>query len=201
SDCRSRRDRARTGRREQDPRAPGRRFVGLVFLLSMETGELDALFADGEMQRIRVGAANGIAAKHLARQDASCLALLGSGFQAGAQLLAMCAARPIRQVKVYSPNDRHRDAFVEEWSSKLTIPIVAVQNGREACDGADIVAAATNAAQPVVDAEWIRPGMFLSTIRPYELDRATLEKCDVIIIHNRESAPESFLTGGDTSVV
>ncbi len=193
--------RAGTMRREKDPRAPGGRFVGLVFLFSMETGELTAIFPDGEMQRIRVGAANGIAAKYLAREDASTLALLGSGFQAGAQLLAMCAVRPIRQVKVYSPNERHRDAFVEQWSSKLTIPIVAVKTAAEACEGADIVAAATNAAQPVMDAAWIQPGMFLCTIRPYELDRATLDRCDVIIIHNRESAPESFLTGGDTSVV
>jgi len=92
-------NRAGTVRREKDPRAPGNRFVGLVFLFSMETGELVAIFPDGEMQRIRVGASNGIAAKHLAREDSSTLALLGSGFQAGAQLLAMCAVRPIRRVR------------------------------------------------------------------------------------------------------
>jgi ornithine cyclodeaminase/alanine dehydrogenase-like protein (mu-crystallin family) len=194
-------NRAGTVRREKDPRAPGGRFVGLVFLFSMETGELEAIFPDGEMQRIRVGAANGIAAKHLAREDSSILALLGSGFQAGAQLLAMCAVRPIRQVRVFSPSERHRSEFVREWSGKLTIPIVAVSSGREACEGAHIVAAATNAAQPVMEASWIQPGMLITSIRPYEFDRATLERCDVIIIHNRESAPESFLTGGDPSVV
>src|ERR1051325_4737672 len=190
--------RAGTVRREKDPRAPGDRFVGLVFLFSMETGELVAIFPDGEMQRLRVGAANGIAAKYLAREDASTLALLGSGFQAGAQLLAMCTVRPIRQVKVFSPNEEHRSQFVEEWSGKLTIPIVAVASGDEACREADIVVAATSSAQPVMDAKWIEPGMFITSIRPYEFDRATLERCEVIIIHNRESAPESFLTGGDT---
>ena len=91
--------RAGTVRREKEPRALGHRYVGLVFVFSMETGELTAIFPDGEMQRIRVGAANGIAAKHLARPDAATVGLLGSGFQAGAQLQAICAVRPIRDRK------------------------------------------------------------------------------------------------------
>jgi len=130
-------NRAGTVRREKDPRAPGNRFVGLVFLFSMETGELVAIFPDGEMQRIRVGASNGIAAKHLAREDSSTLALLGSGFQAGAQLLAMCAVRPIRHVRVFSPNAEHRNAFIDEWRGKVSASLEAVSSGREACDGAD----------------------------------------------------------------
>jgi len=194
--------RAGTVRREKDPRAPGRRYVGLVFLFSMETGELVAIFPDGEMQRIRVGAAGGIAAKHLARPDSSTLALLGSGFQAGTLLLAMCAVRPIRRVRVFSPNAEHRQAFIAEWREKVKgVSIESVRSGEEACEGADIVVAATNSAQPVMDASWLRPGMFLTSIRPYEFDRATLERCDVINIHSRESAPESFLTGGDPTVV
>jgi len=194
-------NRAGTVRREKDPRAPGDRFVGLVFLFSMETGELAAVFPDGEMQRIRVGAVNGIAAKYLAREDSSTLAILGSGFQAGTQLLAMCAVRPIQRVRVFSPNADHRNAFVAEWQGKVKASIQAVASGREACEGADIVVAATNAAQPVADANWLQPGMFITSIRPYEFDRATLDRCDVIVIHSRESAPESFLTGGDPTVV
>ncbi|HEY7679720.1 MAG TPA: ornithine cyclodeaminase family protein [Terriglobia bacterium] len=194
-------NRAGTVRREKDPRAPGDRFVGLVFLFSMETGELAAIFPDGEMQRIRVGATNGIAAKHLARADASTVGLLGSGFQAGAQVQAMCAVRPIRRVRVFSPNAEHRQSFASEWREKLKLPVEPVASGAEACKGADIVVAATNSAQTVFDAQWLEPGMFITSIRPYEFDRRALERCDVLLIHSRESAPESFLTGGDPSVV
>ncbi len=193
--------RAGTLRREKDPRAPGDRYVGLAFLFSMETGELISIFPDGEMQRIRVGAANGIAAKHLARPDASTIGLLGSGFQAGAQLMAMCAVRSIRRIRVYSPNAEHREAFAREWTEKLRVPVEPVASGREAVEGADIAIASTNSAQPVFASEWVRPGMFLTSIRPYELDRATLQRCDVIIIHSRESEPLSYVTGGDPGVV
>ena len=193
--------RAGTVRREKQPRAPGDRFVGLVFLFSMETGELVAVFPDGEMQRIRVAAVNGIATKFLARENSSTLAILGSGFQAGTQLLAMCAVRPIQEVRVFSPNADHRNAFVAEWQGHVKARIKAVASGEEACHGADIVTAATNAAEPVMEAGWLQPGMFITCIRPYEFDRATLDRCEVLIIHSRESAPESFLTGGDPSVV
>ena len=195
------RNRAGNVRREKEPRAPGDRYVGLVLLFSMETGELTAVFPDGEMQRIRVGAANGIAAKHLARPDASTVGLLGSGFQAGAQLLAMCAVRPIRRVRVFSPNAEHRQSFAREWTAKLGIPVESVTSGREAIAGADIAIASTNSAQPVFDSAWVRPGMFLTSIRPFEFDRATLDRCDVLVIHSRESEPQSYVAGGDRSVV
>ncbi|MCH7978430.1 MAG: ornithine cyclodeaminase family protein, partial [Acidobacteria bacterium] len=101
-------NRAGTVRREKVPKAPGNRHVGLVLLFSMETGELISVFPDGVIQRLRVGAANGIAAKRLAREDASTVGLLGSGWQAGAQLMAICAARPIKRIRVFSPNAEHR---------------------------------------------------------------------------------------------
>lgn len=193
--------RAGTLRREKDPRAPGGRYVGLVFLFSMETGELVAIFPDGEMQRIRVGAANGIAAKYLAKPGASTLGLLGSGFQAGAQLRAMCAVRPIKTIRVFSPNRTHREAFAKEWSTKLGIAVQPVGSGREAVDGADIVVCATNSAQPVFSSEWVQPGMFLTSIRVFEFDKATLAKVDSLVIHSRESEALSYVAGGDRGVV
>ncbi len=78
-------------RRVKVPAAPNKRWVGLVLLFSTETGEPLAIFPDGNMQRMRVGATNGLGAKYLAREDARTAAVIGSGFQAGAQLMAMTA--------------------------------------------------------------------------------------------------------------
>ncbi len=82
-------------RREKVPAAPGNRYVGLVLLFSTENGEPLAILPDGVMQRMRVGAANGLGAKYLARKNAKTVGILGSGWQAGAQLSAACAVRPI----------------------------------------------------------------------------------------------------------
>ena len=83
-------------RREKVPAAPNNRYVGLVLLFSVETGEPLAILPDGVMQRMRVGAANGLGIKYLARENAKTVGILGSGWQAGAQLMAACAVRDDR---------------------------------------------------------------------------------------------------------
>jgi alanine dehydrogenase len=64
-------------RRVKAPAAPNSRYVGLVLLFSTENGEPLAILPDGVMQRIRVGAANGLGIKYLARKDAKTVGILG----------------------------------------------------------------------------------------------------------------------------
>src|SRR6202790_1960160 len=131
-------------RREKIPAAPGNRYVGLVLLFSTETGEPLAIFPDGVMQRMRVGAANGLGAKYLARQTATTVGILGSGWQAGAQLMAICAVRPIETIRCFSPNAENRVTFSRQMSETLGIDVVPVAQPEEAITGADIVMCATN---------------------------------------------------------
>src|SRR5437867_2220067 len=100
-------------RRVKQPLAGGR-WVGLVLLFSTDTGALLAMFPDGVMQRMRVGAASGLALKHLARNEVEVLSLIGTGWQAGAQLMAARAVRRFKEVRVYSPRPESRAAFASE---------------------------------------------------------------------------------------
>src|SRR5580693_4766678 len=113
-------------RREKVPAAPGNRYVGLVLLFSTENGEPLAIFPDGVMQRMRVGAANGLGAKYLARRNASTIGLLGSGWQAGAQLMAACAVREVTAIRCFSPNADNCATFAREMSAILSIEVVPV---------------------------------------------------------------------------
>src|SRR5882757_4010403 len=114
-------------RREKVPAAPNSRYVGLVLLFSVENGEPLAILPDGVMQRIRVGAANGLGIKYLARQDARTVGILGSGWQAGTQLMAACAVRSIEAIRCFSPNPANREAFAKEMSSVLGVGVVPVE--------------------------------------------------------------------------
>src|SRR6202158_3394668 len=69
--------------REKVPAAPNGRYTGLVLLFSSENGEPLAIFPDGVMQRMRVGAANGLGIRYLARKNAKTVGILGSGWPAG----------------------------------------------------------------------------------------------------------------------
>src|ERR1700687_4435398 len=126
-------------RREKVPAAPGNRYVGLVLLFSTENGEPLAIFPDGVMQRMRVGAANGLGVKYLARQDARTVGILGSGWQAGAPRMAVCAVRPIAAIRCFSPNPANRETFCKQMSALLGIEVVPVAQTEDAIAGADIV--------------------------------------------------------------
>ena len=152
-------------RRVKVPAAPNGRYVGLVLLFSSATGEPLAILPDGVMQRMRVGATNGLGVKYLARENASSVALLGSGWQAGAQLMAVCAVRKITRIRCFSPNAEHCRVFAESMSAALEIPVEPVGQPEDAISGADIVMCATNSIDNMFFARWIEPGMHVSSIK------------------------------------
>jgi len=172
-------------RREKVPSAPGDRYVGLVLLFSTETGEPLAIYPDGIVQRMRVAAACGLAAKYLAREEARTATILGSGWQAGGQAMAIAAVRPIESIRCYSTTPERRAAFAEEWSEQLGIEVVASDSLSAAVAGTDIVLCATNSMQPVLGPELLDPGMHISSIKRLELPAETVARADVVFTHVR----------------
>jgi alanine dehydrogenase len=181
-------------RREKVPAAPGNRYVGLVLLFSTENGEPLAIFPDGVMQRMRVGAANGLGVKYLARKNAKTLGILGSGWQAGAQLMAACAVRPIETIRCFSPNAQNREAFAGEMSTTLGVTVIPVAFPEEAISGADVVMCASNTLDPIFFERWIEPGVHLSSIKRPEIETAAVKRADRVVIHTNDSRPIHVLT-------
>ncbi|MGH7773986.1 MAG: ornithine cyclodeaminase family protein [Candidatus Binatia bacterium] len=187
--------------KDKIPLAQGGKWVGLILLFSAETGEPLAIFPDGVIQRWRVGGTSALAASHLAREDASVLAIFGSGWQASAHVPMMCGVRRIKKVQVYSPTEANREAFAEEMEKKVRVHVEAVDRPEEAAAGADILVAATNAITRVISPEWVRPGMHFTCVKDCELGEETMRKADRLIIHRRKFAPENYIAGfGDEEV-
>jgi hypothetical protein len=171
------------------------RHCGLIFLFSVETGELVAILPDYTVSAIRVGATSALATKYMARQDARRVAIFGSGKQARANLAGICAVRKIQSVKVYSPNADHRVAFAEELTETLDVAIAPAANPAEAMADVDIMVAATNSVNPLFDGTALKPGMHVVSIvgadkfasemhgvPRREIDETTLKRADVIIV-------------------
>ena len=171
-------------RRVKKPLAPGKRWVGLVLLFSSATGEPLAIFPDGAIQRMRVAGSTGLSIKHMARENAEVLGLLGTGWQAGAHLEAACAVRPIKRVNCFSPTPGHSEKFAAEMAERHGIEVVAAKSPEDAVKGADIVVAATNSMNNVFFADWVEPGMHLATIRDGEFETAVLKRVDILAIHD-----------------
>ncbi len=157
-----------------------------VFLYSMETLELLAVVQDGELQRMRVAGICAVAAKYLARKDAEVLGLYGAGFQAGSMIRAMCAVRPIKEVRVYSPTLDRRLRFCKEMSEKQGIEVKPMDKPDLVPKGADIVACATNVVTPggVCKGEWLQSGTHLTCIKYREFDAEAYQRTSKIFHTN-----------------
>ena len=182
-------------RRVKVPAAPNQRFVGLVLLFSMETAEPLAIFPDGVVQRMRVGAASGLGAKYMAREDAKSVGIIGSGWQAGTQLMAICAVRPIENIRCYSPNGQNRVRFAREMTNQLGIEVEPVLSPEQAFAGADVALCATSIIAHVFFERFIEPGMHIGSIKMPEIEPAVLATADRLGVHSNAGTPEHVTTG------
>lgn len=162
-------------------------YCGLVLLFSTENGEPLAIINDGYLQHMRVGAAAGIGARLLSRVDSRRVGLIGTGGMARTMLEALAVVRPIEEVHVYSRNPASREHFAQEMSAKLGISIVPAASAREAVRGADILATATDSMLPVVEADWLEPGMHVVALGPQDLAPECEARLDVVVRQGEET--------------
>jgi alanine dehydrogenase len=176
-------------RRVKVPLAGGR-WVGLIQLYSTETGELLALMPDGVIQRARVGAASALGTRYLARRDARRVGLIGAGWQAGGQVLALLAERPVDEIKVYSLSEARRKTFARAMRDRTGANIRAVDSVDECVRDVDIIQCATSTLVPIVRPEWLHAGIHIGCIKNNEVDDVVLERCDCIGVHNKHEIKE-----------
>ena len=150
-------------------RAPLPTHQAAIALFDEETGVLTAIMDGTYITAVRTAATAALATRLLARSDAKVLAILGTGVQARAAQEIFPRVRPFAEVRV---------AGRGEFES--------------AVHGADVVHAATHSAEPVVLADWLSPGVHVSSVGynapGSELDRAIVAGADVICVESRESA-------------
>jgi alanine dehydrogenase len=160
--------------------------LATIVLLDPSTGALRAIVDGRYITEARTGAVSAVATRLLARSDSGVLALIGSGVQARSHLEALAAVRPLREVRVWSPNAVRRHAFVEAAKARVPYPVVEAASSRDAVHGADLIALVSAARQPVVEGEWIRPGAHVCAVgacRPdqREMDTALVRRSRVFV--------------------
>ena len=152
---------------------------GAVLLFEADRGRLLAVIDATSITAIRTAAVSGVATRLLAREDASELALIGSGVQARTHLEAMLVARKILRVRVASQSLDRAKRFADRESARRGVPIEPVASAREAVEGADIVCTCTSSRNPVVEGAWLSPGAHINAVGssvPFarEVDTATV---------------------------
>jgi ornithine cyclodeaminase/alanine dehydrogenase-like protein (mu-crystallin family) len=138
--------------------------LGLVLLFEADHGQPVALLDAAEITAIRTAAASGLATRLLARPEAGDLALLGAGEQARSHLEAMLSVRTLRRVRVWARDRDKARLFAEAQGVKHNIVIETSPSVREAIAGADIICTTTKAREPILQGEWLTPGVHLNVV-------------------------------------
>jgi ornithine cyclodeaminase/alanine dehydrogenase-like protein (mu-crystallin family) len=147
-----------------------------------ETGEPLALMDGTEITAVRTGAASAVSTRALARPEARVLAVLGAGVQGRAHVEAARRVREFDEIRVASRTPRRAQELARD------VGALAVDSFEEAVRGADVVCACTDASQPVLSAEWLSPGMHVTSVGASrdgpELDRATVT-AGLLVVESR----------------
>lgn len=130
------------------------RFLVTAFALD---GSLHALIEADYMGAYRTGAASAVAAKALRPRTPVNVAIIGTGYQATTQLLALSRVCEIREVRAFGRDPKRRAQFAQERQAQLSLRVIAAPSAEAAVRGADLVVTMTTSSEPVLEAEWVEP--------------------------------------------
>jgi ornithine cyclodeaminase len=172
--------------------------LATIVLLDPDTGALQAILDGRYITEARTAAVSAVSARHLARAEASTLAIVGSGVQARSHLQALAEVRPLREVRVWSPREPSRDRFVVEMAGRTPAHLRATASAENAVRGADLVVLATSSPTPVVQNAWVADGahvMSVGACRPdqREMDPALVARARLFV----DSRAAALVESGD----
>jgi alanine dehydrogenase len=155
-----------------------------IMVFDPANGSPVALMDGTYITATRTAAASALATRLLAREDATVLAVLGTGVQAQSHGRALARVREFVEVRVAGRDRAKAEALAAELGGR------AVASWQEALDGADVVAAATHTGEPVVRLEWLSPGVHVNSVglnqSGREVDEATVAEA-LLVVESRAS--------------
>ncbi len=145
------------------------RFMVALFRLD---GALDALVEADFMGAYRTGAATAIAARAVGTPRPSKIAIIGTGWQAATQALALTRVVEVDEMRVFSRGADRRAIFAEEQAEQLGVSVVDAPSAEAAVRGADIVVTVTTSHAPVIESDWVEPHAFVAAVGSNYRNRA-----------------------------
>ncbi|MFL5981887.1 MAG: ornithine cyclodeaminase family protein [Gaiellaceae bacterium] len=157
----------------------------LICIFDPANGAPVALMDGTYITATRTAAGSALATRLLAREDARVLAILGAGVQARTHAEALRRVRRFDEIRVASRDPKRAQELAEELGAK------AVASFEQAVRGADVVAAATHATEPIVLREWLAPGAHVNSVGANPAGRGEIDAAIVrdalVAVEYRES--------------
>jgi len=168
--------------------------MATMILNDPDTGSAIALISASALTDARTGAAGAVAARALSRRNSHRVGLIGCGGQAKTQIKYLSLVFPIKEVFVWSKDQKQAKAFCDKEKSFYSADFLACRKIEEAMD-VDILVTTTPVRSPIVPAKFVNPGVHINAIGAdaagkQELDPEILKRA-IVIVDDREQASHS----------
>ncbi|AZU60743.1 ornithine cyclodeaminase family protein [Neobacillus mesonae] len=171
---------------------------GVILLSDTNNGDHLGCLNASYLTRLRTGAVSGIATKYLARENASSVAVVGTGAMAEEQLQAVLEVRDIKTIMLFNRTKEKAQAFakkISELAPGFDGDIIVMHDVDEAVSKADIVICSTRSETPVFSGKALRPGTHINGVGSYlphmqEVDVVTLHRCSKIVADTMEGVKD-----------
>ena len=165
-----------------------------VSLYDATTGRLLLCCQANRLGQLRTAATTGVAIDRLANPQVRRLGIIGTGNQAGDQLRAACAVRPVSEIHAYSRRPEPRRAFAERMTTELGIPVIPTETNQDAVADCDVIIGIAPAETPVIRGQWLSAGATVIGAGPtqlhrHEVDADTIARADRLFVDSLEQAP------------
>lgn len=167
---------------------------GMMIVLCAETGVVRAALLDnGYLTDVRTAAAGAVAARHLAAPVIRRAGVLGAGLQAELQIRALALVREVPEVLVWARDPGKAAAYATRMTGALGIAVRAVATAEEVVRSADVVVTTTPSRAPLIEADWLHPGLHITAMGSdapdkNELAPAVLARADRFVCDRRSQS-------------
>ncbi|MGY2050222.1 bifunctional Delta(1)-pyrroline-2-carboxylate/Delta(1)-piperideine-2-carboxylate reductase [Methylobacterium sp. JK268] len=171
---------------------------GGVLLSERATGRPLALIDAARLTLWRTAGASALAARSLARRDASRLLMVGAGALAPYLIRAHAAALPLRDVAVWNRRPETARRLAADLAAE-GLPVRAVDDLEAGARAADLISCATLSETPLVRGAWLAPGSHLDLVGAFSM--AMREADDEALRRGRiyVDTRDALVKGGDVA--
>jgi alanine dehydrogenase len=150
--------------------------AGLMIAFDANSGQPVALlFDNGYLTNLRTGAAGAVAATHLSESSHTRLGLIGAGTQARFQLEALRTVRTFSAFRVWDRFTQTAQRFATNMAESHGLEVEIVESVEELVGESDLLVTVTPSQEPIVAADWVRPGTLVIAVGADAPDKQELD--------------------------
>jgi alanine dehydrogenase len=148
---------------------------GVVVLCDGENGYPLALIDSIEITIQRTGAATGVAAKYLARQESRTATICGCGNQGRVSVRMLTKVLPIEKVFAYDLDQDRAQKFATELAGESGIDVEVVSDLRTAARQSDVCVTCTPSKHAFFKTDFVASGTFIAAVGADNPEKQELE--------------------------